>query len=45
MQKGREELATEKTDNERLTKTLARLQSSQSGQMSKVVSEVEVEEL
>ena len=41
MEKGRKELATEKTDNKGLKKTLARLQSSQSYQMSKVVSEVE----
>ena len=41
MEKIREELATEKTDNESLMKKLARLQSSQSDQMSKVMSEVE----
>ena len=41
VEKSRQELATEKTDNERLKKQLARLQSSQSDQMSKVVSEVE----
>ena len=45
VEKGCDELATEKTDNERLKKMLVRLQSSQSDQMSKVVSEVEVEEL
>ena len=41
VEKSRKELATEKTDNERLEKTLARLQSSQSDLMSKAVSEVE----
>ena len=41
VEKSRKELATEKKDNERLKKTLTRLQSSQSDQMSKVVNEVE----
>ena len=41
VEKSCKELATEKTNNERLKKTLARLQSSESDQMSKVVSEVE----
>ena len=41
VEKSRKELATEKTDNERLKKMLSRLQSSQSDQMSKVVSDVE----
>ena len=39
--KSREELTTEKPDNERLKKMLVRLQSSQSDQTSEVVSEVE----
>ena len=37
VEKSHKELVTEKKDNERLKKTLARPQSSQSDQMSKVV--------
>ena len=41
MEKSCEELATGKTDNERLKKTLATLRSTQSDQMSKVISDLE----
>ena len=41
VEKSREELATEKTDNERLKKMLASLQSTQSDQISTLMSEVE----